>query len=395
MDTFIGHITALRLLDQLGPDASPLPTTTLSQLPNSTPTDEDVERFLSVAKSLGATVPPNEKVELIVPEAASRLRLKNAELHVWSERLPRGSFLRLAHDLLVASPCFALQLVAASLPLVESRRLASAQAEWSARTPYGVPPLSVDPTCHDAPADTPEARAHRRAFLETIKLVSGACGSYGMYPLVDNGEPTANSSGYRRRAPLCSVEELRRHVEDARGLHGVGLLRQALPLVIPGSASPMETALAMLLFLPTWLGGYGIGAGRPDLRPQRNFRIAKPAYLGQRHPGGQSVRDLPDECCYFVDLAIPSVRLAIEYNGLPGHSDPAKRAKDEARRNDLIRLGWTVITVMSWQLSRTAETERLARSVAACMGCRLRTRLPDFRLRQQDLRRIVLPRVNV
>jgi len=46
---------------------------------------------------------------------------------------------------------------------------------------------------------------------------------------------------------------------------------------------------------------------------------------------------------YFVDLAFPEVKLAIECDGRRFHSDPADVARDQHRTQYLAKLGWRVL----------------------------------------------------
>ena len=46
----------------------------------------------------------------------------------------------------------------------------------------------------------------------------------------------------------------------------------------------------------------------------------------------------------FIDIAIPSLMIAIEYNGWLHHHGEVKRKADRARKSELEDLGWHVIT---------------------------------------------------
>ncbi|MFE0749718.1 endonuclease domain-containing protein [Gordonia sp. NPDC058843] len=48
---------------------------------------------------------------------------------------------------------------------------------------------------------------------------------------------------------------------------------------------------------------------------------------------------------YFVDIAFPDRKLAVEIDGMAFHRDAKTFQRDRRRRNDLIALGWTVLNV--------------------------------------------------
>ena len=175
-------------------------------------------------------------------------------------------------------------------------------------------------------------------------------------------------------------------VNAASGLYGFELARRALALVADGSASPMETVTRLLFFVPRSSGSYGIDLrGRGTLA--HNFKVAKPAFRGT--PVGL----LPDENCYYIDLAIPEAKLALEYDSNEFHAGVRSLNSDSARRNDLIDDGWTVLTITYDQLSTVARTDRLAEIIARRLGVRQRPLGESFRNLQAGLRSVVLPSV--
>ena len=48
-------------------------------------------------------------------------------------------------------------------------------------------------------------------------------------------------------------------------------------------------------------------------------------------------------CRYFLDVAVPERRLAIEIDGVESHSGPARFQADRTRQNALVLAGWTVL----------------------------------------------------
>lgn len=132
----------------------------------------------------------------MVFDVKQRRRSKRVVAHVWSERVPSGSFYQLDSAVLVASPAF-MFLVAATL-------------------------------------------------LDKHALIAFGCELCGYY-----GFDESARRGFRKRTvPLVTVEQLRDYLEGAVGLRGYRAASVALPFIVPFSASPMETLDVMALCLP-------------------------------------------------------------------------------------------------------------------------------------------------
>ena len=138
---------------------------------------------------------------------------------------------------------------------------------------------------------------------------------------------------------------------------------RALSHVQAGSASPMETALTMMLCLPVARGGFGLPL------PELNEAIG------------------PLRC----GLYWPAARLALEYDSNAYHTGARRIAHDAQRRAELARLGVEVVTVTHTQVIATDELAKVARIVAGRLGRRVRAEhLPDWPARHGALRREVL-----
>lgn len=150
-------------------------------------------------------------LHVLVSSPERRVRSGCIRCHVWSTALPEGALYRLTDQILLASPRFCLQQMAAGSGL-----------------------------------------AHGAAVGMEI------CGSYARSPRAQGG--------FRARPPLEKAAQL---VEHFAGSHGYGArrAREALEFVVEGSRSPMETAVALLFTLPVELGGCGLP------RPALNFRV--------------------------------------------------------------------------------------------------------------------------
>lgn len=121
------------------------------------------------------------------------------------------------------------------------------------------------------------------------------------------------------RDPLTEFERLVSAVDHHPGRRGKAKLDSALSLLSDRAASPPETDLRLIL----------ADAGIPDLCPNYEVRV------GSR--------------TFFIDLAIPRYRIAIEYQG-DYHRDPEQWRRDRMRRAALEAQGWTVIELTAADL---------------------------------------------
>ena len=96
-----------------------------------------------------------------------------------------------------------------------------------------------------------------------------------------------------------------------RGSRGMQQLLQALTLYDPGAQSPKETWLRLLV----------MKAGFP--RPRTQLPVGR----------------------YFLDMGWEELRLAIEYEGDHHRTDRQQFARDIARLEELVAMGWTIIRV--------------------------------------------------
>lgn len=199
-----------------------------------------------------------------------------------------------------------------------------------------------------------------------IRLAFEACGTYA---LVGGSE-----RGFRTRPSLIDTRWLSSYVQKAQGIFGIRQLKAALSRVIDGSASPMETALAMLLSLPHSMGGYGLP------KPLLNHSI----------PLEGRERLVTGRACYIPDLYWPTQKVVVEYDGADYYTGEAQIANDLRRRNILTSLGLTVLTVRKEQVRTWWEFDHLAHTLARLLGVRMRIRVAGWERRHEELRREVL-----
>lgn len=105
------------------------------------------------------------------------------------------------------------------------------------------------------------------------------------------------------------------HCERQAGRRGIVQLRKLLPLADGLAESPMESATRLLC----------LAAGLPA--PELQFPVLDDS--------GWPVR--------YLDLAWPSRKVAVEYDGVRAHTGALALHRDRARHNFLVERGWTII----------------------------------------------------
>jgi hypothetical protein len=145
----------------------------------------------------------------------------------------------------------------------------------------------------------------------------------------------------RRRHPITTIEALRRALDNLGPARGVRLARSALELARPGTDSPPETDLRLLL----------VRAGLPA--PTVNLPI----------------RDVTGRVIYWLDLGYDWALVAIEYDGAIHVGNREQMEADIVRRRRLEDLGWRIITVSRADLAhRRSDVVRSVRDALAHRG---------------------------
>lgn len=118
------------------------------------------------------------------------------------------------------------------------------------------------------------------------------------------------------RAARLKVADIELAAERFDGCKGIIRARKTIGLVDPGSESPQEIRLRLLI----------VRAGFPPPETQ--------------HPIFNEYRALIGE----ADMAWPDLKIAVEYEGRH-HTDPDQLRKDIARMDEMMEMGWIVIRV--------------------------------------------------
>lgn len=113
-----------------------------------------------------------------------------------------------------------------------------------------------------------------------------------------------------------AAAEIAAVASEHRGARGVRRLIRALDLYDAGAESPRETWLRLLV----------VDSGFP--RPQTQVPVT-----------------VNGRVKYYLDMGWPELMLAIEYEGDHHRTDRERFARDIARLEELVSLGWTVIRV--------------------------------------------------
>lgn len=257
--------------------------------------------------ALGVAATREAPVHVLVDSAAHRIRSGRVANHIWAGRIPAGSLYLLAPGVLIASPAFCcLQM------------------------------------------------ASRSSLPRTASVIMECLGAYG--------RRRGHWRGFLDREPLLTRAELAGYLREARGCMGAKKASRALRLALSPTRSPLETKTALLLTLPSGLGGYGMP------RPEVNYVIAPRA---EDVPFSQFAR-------YEVDICWPGSRTIVEVDSYQYHASDEQLDTDAKRRNSLKSMGWKISSVTAGQLSGDA-LDVLTRQIARDLGTRAKRPAPERR----------------
>lgn len=262
-------------------------------------------------------------VDIIVSRPQDRRTSLTTKPHVW-KAIPEGSFVKARNGLFISTPdaCF-LQL-ARELPL-----------------------------------------------LELIKIGFEITGSYALNAQSDNG--------FISLRPRTNPTSIKRYLNRCAPCKGKARAEVALGHVLEGSASPMESALAMLLCLPSSLGGFGLPT--PNLNQKVCAGESNAFTAGRPTPWRKRA--------FYLDLYWPEKHLALEYDSDQFHLNPAKIHTDSERRMTLEREGIRVLSVTSKQVYDRTSFNTLVGVVCDYLEIDPHITRNDFEQRQQNLRRVL------
>ena len=258
---------------------------------------------------LGIGEPSSERpLEVLVHSSSDRCRSKAVTARVWKGPIAPTAFRQVDRDIYVSSPEFVFLQLATRLDLPE-----------------------------------------------LVALGMELCGTYRRNVEVASLDP--NVAGHiteYHQPPLSTPKRLRGFLNAMGSAPGSARALKALDYVRPNSASPMETALYLLLCLPRRLGGYALP--KPELNPPIVLSKA-----GRRHTVRGSAKP---------DLFWRDAKLDLEFNSGEFH-DERNRASDSMRRKALERMHVEVIELTTEELFDT----RLFHATVLRIALRLKKQL--------------------
>ncbi|MDJ1121975.1 hypothetical protein QJ043_07815 [Olsenella sp. YH-ols2217] len=202
----------------------------------------------------------------------------------------------------------------------------------------------------------------------TLMLGWELCGHYAK--LTERDQRTRGTSqGFIGRDPLCTKAEIDALLARMpRGVPGSARARRAARLVRDRSRSPMETAVALMLFAPQRLGGFGMPEpvvnGTVELQPRRDALMRSRLEL---------------------DLHWLDPLRVTEYNGFDFHEGKSKAqaAKDAIRHNELEIRQIPHLTLVGSEVMDRLRFQLNARNIAQMLNHRLRLETRDWNQRYE------------
>lgn len=249
-------------------------------------------------------------VHVMVPNRASRVRPADLVCHLSSTAPVPGSFVRgFGERLLIAGPELAVCQLALRLPMPKLAELVSELCSTYYYVLEEAPQLHCEKDGLRAQAQMQEcARSHRAVPVSCLRAMAG-------------------------------------YAEQMGGSRAGRAMMRAVRYAVDGSASPMETALALMLALPKSTGGYGL--------PKPQMNVVLPVE-------GERVR--------VADLFWPKGNVAVEYDSEAFHGEREKQHRDARRRNQMEAQSVTVLTATADHLSQLVALDELAGQIARRLG---------------------------
>lgn len=271
---------------------------------------------------------PETPLEVLVKDKSQRSGSKSIRPRIWKDTVPAKAFRTVRKGLYVSSPEFVFLQMATRLDLPE-----------------------------------------------LVELGMELCGTYRRdVEAFTPGSPEPTRMTAYNQSPLTTLRRLRGFIVSMKSAPGGRRALRAIDYVLPNSASPMETALYLLLCLPRRLGGYALP--KPELNPPIILTRA-----GKRFTIRSSARP---------DLYWRSAHLDLEYNSDEFH-DEDQRAADSMRRKALERMNVEVIELTKQELFSTEIFHAIVLRIARRLGKRIRSETEGaFFERRATLRKLLL-----
>ena len=210
-------------------------------------------------------------------------------------------------------------------------------------------------------------------LIDAVCIGMELCGAYSLWRLEPGvmGDPFYREHSETQACtfdlpPVMKSNRAKAFVARQSALRGSVGANAALKWIIDNSASPMETAVYLLLCLPKRLGGYGLP--KPILNPK--LIISTPDGTKERYP------DL-----YWIGASID-----VEYNSDLSHSGEWARYRDSKREVELTVANVRVLPLTRRQLMSVSEFDAFAQGLRKMLGIRSRKVDSEWAYRRDELR---------
>jgi hypothetical protein len=266
------------------------------------------------------------KVEALVPSHQMVTKTSRLQTHVWSHPIVSGSFVNLHNGIYLSSPQFLF--------------------------------LQLAPTLSE---------------VELAMLGMELCGFYSLWrmPLLFRSRDEKEKGGATYNlAPALNARTLAAYIERMAGERGAVKARNAMRYVMDNAASPMESAVYLLLCLPRRVGGRGLPA------PEFNVSV--------------HVSTSPTHEKRYPDLYWRFAGLDVEYQSDFAHRGEWSRLSDARRAIEIEAEDISVLPLTNAQLMDVDGFNAFAVSVRRKLGVRSRPLAPDWFAKYLELRRAVL-----
>ena len=254
-------------------------------------------------------------LHIMVSSREDRRKRPNLIAHYYPKPLADGSFCQIGHNVYVASP---------ELTLVQMATMLS--------------------------------------DVEVLELCLEFCSGYTINPDAERG--------FDDRPALTTRKRLLAYVEKMGGHRGVGQIKPILPYVIDDSASPMETAVLMLLCLPSRKGGYQLPLPKHNVEIPITGRAR--SHTGRKH--------------LVCDLYWERFHLDVECDSTANHSSKQQLGIDSDRRIILDAMQYHYVGITRWQLEDSGRFLDAVQAIRRIMGFKLRKTAPHIEQKRERLR---------
>ena len=202
--------------------------------------------------------------------------------------------------------------------------------------------------------------AQKSSLLELTYLISEICSNF-IHQDNEVGIKVIDS-------PITNIDKIRKFFTKNQHIRGAKKILKCCKFACQNAMSPMEIKLFMRMTLPVRMGGYGFKdiSLNPTLNAELIGRLAKTTVVRK-----------PDLLIRVNSARSKYQYVALEYNG-DFHKNQV--ISDSLRANELVALGIRSFTVWNTQYSDIEYMDKLARTLAKCVGTQ-----------QKDINRRVSP----